>query len=444
MTLLIALIWTLVAALVAALVIVCLRRQSAHGQLARARSEVRTALMAFTQPGRAAVRPDLDWWLDRVDALERELTPALAENPAVRTALEGVAAAATAQVLPLALAAKSPSSQDSTRLQHLGRLVCVAPTRGSRRALLALQAGGDTGLALRASAAIARRATLFADASAPLACAADLEADVVRSLGVRWALGRVSAADPKRAAVHARDEAASVRRAVMGQLDPRAMRGAPDAGARISTLALPHITDADATVRAAAFDALARAAAPLPHAAIEQGLSDADEAVRAAAARALPGGGREALALLPKIERMDPGAAREVARSLPTPVTPEAEQRATAALSDADPDARRAGALALAMIARSRSSNRLHPDTVAVLLGRLESESSGSVSAALVEALEASGSDRAAAALSTLALRASSEWRLRLNEASTLARRLTGAAASTGSAPASDRARTRR
>jgi hypothetical protein len=444
MTFLVAIVWTLVAALVAALVTVCLRRQSAAGRLARARSEVRTALMAFTQPGRAAVRPDLDWWLDRVEALERELTPALAENPAVRTALEGVAAAAATQALPLALAAKSAPSQDGTRLQRLGRIVCVAPTRSSRRALLAFQAGADTGLALRASAAIARRATLFADASAPLACAADLEADVVRSLGVRWALGRVTAADPRRAEVHARDEAASVRRAVMGLLDPRAMRGTPDAAARIGTLALPHIADADAAVRAAAFEALARAAAPLPNAAIEQGLSDADEAVRAAAARALPGGGREALALLPKIERMDPGAARDVARTLPTTATPEAEHRATAALSDNDPEARRAGALALAMIARSRSSSRLQPDTVAALLGRLESESSGQVSAALVEALEASGSDRAAAALSTLALRASSEWRLRLNEASTLARRLTAAAAPAGSAPAPDRARTRR
>ena len=51
------------------------------------------------------------------------------------------------------------------------------------------------------------------------------------------------------------------------------------------------------------------------------------------------------------------------------------------------------------------------------------------------------GSD---AALSTLALRASSEWRLRLHAASPLARRLTGAAASGGSAPASDRAMPRR
>lgn len=426
MTALIVIIWTLVAALVAALVGVCLRRQAAAQQLARARGEVRTALMAFAQPGRALVRPDLEWWLDRIDALERELTPALAENPAVRTALEAVAAVATTQVLPLALAA--PAAGPDARLKRLGRLVCLAPTRASRRALLALQAGVDTALALRASAAIARHASLFADASASLACAADLEADVARSMGLRWALGRVTTLDPRRAAALAQDEAASVRRAVVGQLDPRAIRGTADAARQISALALPHIADADASVRAAAFEALARATAPLPSAAIEQGLSDADAAVRAAAARALPGSGREALALLPRIERIDPGAAREVGRGLPAPATPEAEARATMALSDADPEQRRAGALALAAVARSRSSNRLHPDSVAALLARLESESTGLVSVALVEALAASGNDRAASALDTLARRATPEWRLRLTEASTLARRLSGAA----------------
>jgi hypothetical protein len=441
MTILIVIIWALAAALLVALAIASMSRQSAAQRDARARGEVRTALMAFTQPGRAQTRPDLEWWSERVHALERELTPALAENPAVRTSLEAIAAAATAQVLPLALAPPA-GPQDRARLDRLGRLVCLAPTRASRRALLALQAGADDTLALRASGALARHASLFADASAPLACAADLESNVVRSMALRWALARMSASDPTRAAVHARDEAPVVRRAVLAEFDARVARSVAGSGTQVGALALAHVSDPDAGVRAAAFGALARATMA-PRAAVDQGLSDADPGVRAAAARALPAIGREALPMLPGVERMDPGAAREVSRALRPAPTPEVERHAVDGLRAHDAETRRASALALATLARNPAAPRLQADSIAALLGRLESERSAAVSAALVEALEASGDDRAAAALATLALRATPEWRLRLTEASTLARRLHGAAANP-SPPPTDRRRSPR
>jgi hypothetical protein len=447
MTALIVIIWVLAAALLAALVVASVWRQSAAQRLAKARAEVRTALSAFAQPGRGKVRPDLDWWLERIEALDHELTPALAENPAVRAALEGLSSAAAAQALPLTLAAAPAGGRHLSRLDRLGRLTCLAPTRASRRALLALQAGADRGLALRASATIARHAASFADASAPLACVADLERDPMRLLAARWALGCVTAADPKRAAVHAQDEAAAVRSAVLAHLDPRAIKGAADAPARVQAVALPHVADADATVRAAAFTALGRAAAPMPAAPLQHGLNDADASVRLAAARALPAGGRDALTLLPVVERADPGVARNVGRAMRTGpqarhAEPDAEMRAVAALDAADVGARRTAALTLASIARNRTGARLQAATVAALLGRLETESAGSVSAALVEALEASADDHAATALSTLSLRARPEWRLRLTEASSLARRLRGATPSGPTSP--DRVRSSR
>ena len=428
MVALIALIWLLVAGLLAALVIVCVRRQSAADASTKARVEVRSVLSAFAHPGRTRTVPGLDWWLERIEALDMELTSALAENPGVRAALEEVSTEAAAQALPLALGAAPAGGAQLSRLDRLGRLACVAPGRTSRRALLALQAGADTGLALRASAAIARHGALFADASAPLACVADLERDPARLIGARWALGAVSAADPKRAAVHARDEAPAVRLAVLGQLSPRAIRGAPDASARVRDVALPHVADADAGVRAAAFTALGRVES-LAAASLERGLADPDASVRAAAARAVAAGGRDALTLLPTVTRVDPGVARAVSRALRTrggamAGDRDAEARAVARLDATDQETRRAAALTLASIARSRTADRLHADTVATLLGRLETESVGVVSSALVEALEASGDERAEAALAALALRATPEWRLRLNEASALAHRL--------------------
>lgn len=441
---LIVLIWLVPAGLVAALAVVCLRRQTASETAAKARTDVRTALSSFAHPGRARTQLSLDWWLDRIEALDAELTPALAENPGVRGALEEVSVQAAAQALPLALAGAPAGGATLSRLDRLGRLACVAPGRTSRRALLALQAGADAGLSLRASAALARHAPLFADASAPLACVADLEQDPARVLGARWALGAVSAADPRRAAVHAEDEAPSVREAVLGQLGPRGVKGASEAAAQIRTVALSHVDDADARVRAAAFTALGRADG-LPAASLQQGLADPDAAVRKAAARALPAGGREALPLLPALGRVDPGSARAVGRLLRArgvvAVDADAERGAVAQLEAPDHDARRDAALRLASIARGRTSARLHGDTVAALLRRLETESVGAVSSALVDALEASADERAETALAALALRAAPEWRVRLREASALARRLRTAPAPT---PTPDRMRATR
>jgi hypothetical protein len=428
MLVLIALIWLLAAGLLAGLLVACMRQQSAADAAARARTEVRSALSALAHPGRARAALGLEWWLTRIDALDAELTPALAENPGVRAALEEVAVAAASEALPLVLAAAPAGGPTLSRLDRLGRLACVAPARTSRRLLLALQAGRDRGLALRASAAIARHAPLFADASAPLACVAELERDPARLIGAGWALGAVSAADPKRAAIHSQDESPAVRRAVLAQLQPRAVRGAQDAAVRVRDVALARVADADADVRAAAFAALGRTES-LPAAPLERGLADPDATVRAAAARALPAAGRDAASLLPAVTRLDSGLARAVGRLLRARAATEAadhdaEMKAAAQLQAPDHEARRTAAQMLASIARARSAARLHASTVAALLARLETESVGAVSAALVDALEASGDERAETALAALARRATPEWRLRLSEASALARRL--------------------
>lgn len=446
-------IWLLVAALLAGLVAVCLSRRSADARLTAERAAVRAALAALAQPSRGAARPDTSWWVAHSEALEHELTPALAENPSVRSGLEAVAAAALPEVLALAFADPSAATADGAkrqqRLLQAGRLVCLAPPRAARRALLAMQAGDHRTLSLLASAALARHAATFADASSALACLVDLQPDPARAMGARWALARILAADSRRAPVHARDEAVLVRTAVLTAVDSSRARGGDPRAADLVAAALAHTADDDAGVRAAAFGALSRTSGSLPLAPIERGLEDADAAVRTAAASALPLTGADGVRLLGAVDADDPGSARAVRRAVraqrraPAGAShaeessrlafleraaalgaADAESAAVGALSDPDSAVRRAAARALASIARLGASPRLQPTTVSALLTQLESESAPAVSAALVEALEATDDERAPTALTALALRAGPAWRQRLREAAALARRL--------------------
>jgi hypothetical protein len=111
----------------------------------------------------------------------------------------------------------------------------------------------------------------------------------------------------------------------------------------------------------------------------------------------------------------------------------DAEPAATEGLDDAEAAVRREAALALAALARTRSSPRLQDRTIEALLRRLESESAVPVSTAVVEALEASGDERAAQQLSSHASRARLTWRLRLSEAAALVRLVRAATDRAGS-----------
>jgi HEAT repeat protein len=448
-------VWTLVAGLLAALVGAQLWRGRLEQRRIAARSDVRTALSTLAQTSRHTDEPDLEWWLVRAEALEVELTAALFDNPSVRGALEAVAAAAAREVVRLALPADAAAARPAGRTRRFdqaARLVALAPTRATRRALLALQAGDDARLGVLASAAMARHATGLVDTSAALACFVSLERDRARAMAGRWALRRVIDADRRRVLIHLHDAAPEVQAVALSSLDGRDVAGDAAHRGELATLALSRADDVDPHVRAAALGALTRVNAPIPRPTMERALADTDSAVRVAAAQALPLAGRDGLALLPEIDRTDPGLGRIVRRSLSARTapsrdealqgaphlawlqaasalpTPAAEDPAAQALSHAETSIRREAALALAALARLGATPRLQAATVEALLGRLESESAGPVSAAIVEALEATDDERAAGALSALAARAKPAWRLRLIEAAALAQRVRSAA----------------
>jgi hypothetical protein len=182
-------IWLLVAGLLAALVVAHLSRQQRAQRHATARIEVRTTLASLAQPSRPTAKHNLEWWLAHADALGHELTPALAENPTVRAALEGVANAAVPEVVRLVMgtgvSAASAPARDRSRLHRAATLVSIAPPRSARRALLALQACDDAELGVMASAAMARRPATFTDASAAIACFVGLDPEPPRALAGR-------------------------------------------------------------------------------------------------------------------------------------------------------------------------------------------------------------------------------------------------------------------
>jgi hypothetical protein len=449
-------IWLLVAGLLAALVVAHLSRQQRAQRHATARIEVRTTLASLAQPSRPTAKHNLEWWLAHADALGHELTPALAENPTVRAALEGVANAAVPEVVRLVMgtgvSAASAPARDRSRLHRAATLVSIAPPRSARRALLALQACDDAELGVMASAAMARRPATFTDASAAIACFVGLDPEPPRALAGRWALRRILEADTRRAAVHARDVAPAVQSVALASVDARTLAAQTDQRGEIVALALARTTDASAQVRAAAFTALSRANQLVPPAPVEQGLADAEEIVRTAAAQALPLVDSNRLGLLAALDRADPGVGRTLRRALRTRAdgsaprteptvaaaraawfsgvaavpTAAAEDAAAHALTDPDAAVRREAALALAAIARA-GAPRLQKTTVDALLTRLEAEGSGPVSGAIVEALEAADDERAAGALTALAARAKPTWRLRLTEAAALAQRVRAA-----------------